>query len=123
MIRPFKAVCLVMCAALMLTSLPLSSFAAAVDKKTAADPNAVLRNLDKMNLAPMPDALADALQGEYLSAGAIAYYAWVIYGIPLLNSTALYIATRWKPGTIGALGNILATHYGCGHCTGGGGSW
>lgn len=83
-IRKFFGI--VLCAVMVLTALPLQSFAGAVDKKTAADPAAVLAQIEAMNLPEMPKELATELRGQFwpqIFAGGvlltIAYlhYKWV----------------------------------------------
>ncbi|MDZ4286053.1 MAG: hypothetical protein U1A23_03935 [Candidatus Sungbacteria bacterium] len=83
-IRKFVGV--VLCAVMVLTALPFTSFAGEVDRKTAADPAAVLAQIEAMNLPDMPEELADGLRGGFwpqIFAGGvlltIAYlhYKWV----------------------------------------------
>jgi hypothetical protein len=48
---------------MVLTALSLPSFAGEVDLKTAADPKAVIAEIEAMNLPEMPAELADQLRG------------------------------------------------------------
>ncbi len=95
----------VLCAALMFTSVPLTN-AAPVDRKTAADPAAIVRHIEQMNLPDMPDTLAAQLRGEGLQAIIVAIVALVVVHGPKLltalnNCTqnpncARSLESRWK---------------------------
>ena len=58
-----KFVGVVLCAVFVFTAIPLTSFAGEVDRKTAADPVAVLTQIEAMNLPEMPEELAAELRG------------------------------------------------------------
>lgn len=87
----------VLCAVMVLTALPLSSFAGAVDHKTAADPIATLAKIEAMNLPDMPQELADQLRGGFwpqifvggvLLTIAYLHYKWVTNPQWVLNNPA-----------------------------------
>lgn len=103
---------------MVLAAIPLTSFAGEVDRKTAADPVAVLAQIEAMNLPEMPVELADQLRGEGLeNIPGILYWSWAVYGVPLSINLAAYVS-RWKPGTLTALGYVLHDLGLCRRCPG-----
>jgi hypothetical protein len=77
-----RVISVTLCAAIILTAIPLTSFAGEVDYNTAADPAAILAKIEAMNLPDMPDRLAEELRGGAggwdllygLGTGAICAY-------------------------------------------------
>lgn len=88
----------VLCAALVLAVLPLHSFSAEVDKKTAADPTAVLADIEAMNLPDMPEEFADQLRG-----GGWFELLWSVYKLssPIRSLYSAYQSSNfigWELG-------------------------
>lgn len=112
-----RVVSVVLLMVLALAVTPLNGFAAPVNKAIAGDPAAVDAAIEAMNLPDMPDEVAAELRGENLTILQIMYWAWAVYGVPLSINLAAY-ASRWKPGTVTALGYVLHDLGLCQRCPG-----
>lgn len=88
-----------------------------VDRALAANPSAVLSEINGMNLPALSDQEAGKIRGEF---APVLYYYAVVYGVPV-SILAAYFGSR----TVIPLSEVVKVvwSWNNGGGTGGGGSW